>query len=113
MATDSRSSRWKRSQAESGEMKAGLLTVRLRLHGIESLKARRSIVKRLLAEVHQLGPPFAVCEVPEEVDLQSLTLRVAHMSSDARFTDSALRRVAERFEHRGDFEVLDTSIEVL
>jgi uncharacterized protein YlxP (DUF503 family) len=94
-------------------MKAGLLTLTFRLRGVESLKARRSIVKRLLADVHQLGPSFAVCELPGGGELQSLTLRVAHLSADARFTDSALRRVAERFEHKGDFEVLDSSIETL
>jgi uncharacterized protein YlxP (DUF503 family) len=94
-------------------MKAGLLTVTFRLHGIESLKARRSIVKRLLADVHKLGPSFAVCEMPGDDSLESLTLRVAHLSGDARFTDSSLRRVAERFEHKGDFEVIESSIEIL
>jgi len=94
-------------------MKAGMLTLLLRLHGVESLKARRSIVKRLLADVHRLGPSFAVCELPGDGRLESLALRVAHVSSDARFTDSALRRVAERFEHKGDFEVTESSIEIL
>ena len=94
-------------------MKAGLLTVSLRLYGIGSLKDRRSVVKRLLADIHQLGPPYAICELPEENGLDRLTLRIAHISSDARFTDSALRRVAERFEHKGDFDVLDTDLEVL
>jgi uncharacterized protein YlxP (DUF503 family) len=94
-------------------MRAGMLTLSLRLHGVESLKARRSIVKRLLADVHRLGPAFAVCELPDESGLDGLALRVVHVSGDARFTDSALRRVAERFEHKGDFEVVESSIEIL
>jgi len=94
-------------------MRVGLLTVTLRLYAIDSLKARRSIVRRVLADVHKLGPAFAVCEIPEDDAVQALTIRVAHVSTDGRFTDSVLRRLAERFEHKGDFDVVESRIEIL
>ena len=94
-------------------MKVGLLTLSFRLPGTETLKARRSIVKRIIADVHRLGSSYAVCEVPGEGELQELTIRVAHLSTDARFTDSALRRTAERFEHKSAYQVTESSIEML
>ncbi|MGB2982889.1 MAG: DUF503 family protein [Candidatus Bipolaricaulia bacterium] len=94
-------------------MKAGLLTLSFRLYAVDTLKARRSIVKRILADVHRLGPAFAVCEIPDQAGLSHLTIRVAHVSADARFTDSALRRAADRFEHKADYEVAESAIEIL
>jgi uncharacterized protein YlxP (DUF503 family) len=94
-------------------MRVGLLTLSFRLYAVETLKARRSIVKRILADVHRLGPAFAVCEVPDENGLQALTIHVAHLSTDVRFTDSALRRVADRFEHKASYAIADSSIEML
>ena len=94
-------------------MRVGLLTLSFRLYAVDTLKARRSIVKRILADVHRLGPAFAACEVPDEKGLQALSMHVAHLSTDARFTDSALRRVAERFEHNAAYEIEDSTIELL
>ncbi len=94
-------------------MKAGLLTLSFRLYAVDSLKARRSIVKRILAEIQRMGPAFAVCEVPGDGDLLDLTVRIAHLSTDVRFTDGNLRRVAERFEHKPDYEVIESAIEIL
>lgn len=71
------------------------------------------MVKRILADVQRLGPSFAVCELPESDGLTDVKLRIAHVSGDARFTDSALRRLAERFEHSGEYEVAESGIEVL
>ena len=94
-------------------MKAGLLTLRLRLHAIENIKARRSVVKRILADVHRLGPSFAICEMPESSGLTDVVLQIAHLSGDARFTDSALRRLAERFERSGDYDVTQSEVEII
>jgi len=94
-------------------MKAGLLTLSFRLYSIESLKGRRSVVKRILADVRRMGPAFAACEVPGNGGLTDLTVRVVHLSTDARFTDSTLRRVAERFERKPDYAVTESAIEIL
>lgn len=82
-------------------MKAGLLTLRFRLFGITSIKEKRSIVKHLLADIDRHGPSFAACEVDTQDDLQTLTVRVAHVSNDARYSDAALRKLQAKLE-RGD-----------
>jgi uncharacterized protein YlxP (DUF503 family) len=94
-------------------MRVGLLTLSFRLHAVDTLKERRSIVHRILTEVDNLGPAFGVCEVPSGDSLRGLTIRVAHVSTDGGFTDSALRRLVERFEHRGGYEVVESGIEIL
>jgi len=94
-------------------MRVGLLTVSFRLYGVNTLKERRSVVHRILTEVHNLGSAFGICEIPKNDGLRGLTVRVAHLSTDGGFTDSALRHVAERFEHRGDYEVVESRIEIL
>ena len=79
----------------------------------ETVERVKISTSRIIADVHRLGPAFAVCEVPEDDALQALKIRVAHVSTDGRFTDSALRRMAERFEHKGDFDVVESRIEIL
>ena len=55
-------------------MKAGILTLRCRLHCIESLKQKRSVVKRLLAEIERCGSAFAASEVGDQERLDNLYL---------------------------------------
>ncbi len=86
-------------------MKAGLLTIRFRLYGIESIKQKRSVVKRILSDVTQHGPSFAVCEADDQDNLRAMTIRIAHLSNDQRFSDSALRKVQRRVERGNDYEL--------
>jgi len=94
-------------------MRVGLLTVSFRLPPVDTLKERRSIVRRIVADAHNAGPAFAVCEVPTDSGLRDLTIRVAHLSTDGRFTDSALRRLEERLARSGGCEVIESGIEIL
>ena len=55
-------------------MKVGLLTLRFRLYAIDSIKAKRSIVKRLLADVKRCGPSYAASEVGDQDDLRNMTI---------------------------------------
>lgn len=91
-------------------MNVGLATVRFRFYGIESIKEKRSIVKRLLADVHRRGPAFAACEMDDQDDLRHLTLCVAHLSNEPRFSESVLARLVVDFE-RG-YEVAEARIEM-
>ena len=94
-------------------MKAGLLTIRFRLFGIDSIKKKRSIVKRILADIHRNGPAFAVCEADDQDDLQSMTIRVAHLSNDPRFSDSALRKMQLKLERGNGYEMEEADVEIL
>jgi uncharacterized protein YlxP (DUF503 family) len=94
-------------------MKVGLLTVSFRLHAVSTLKEKRSIVKRMLADIHRCGPSFAACEINHHEDLRRLTLRVAHLSNDPRYTDSELTRLQRRLERKGRYDVTETRSELL
>ena len=94
-------------------MKSAFLTIRFRLYAINSIKQKRSIVKRILAEVHRNGPAFAVCEADDQDDLQQLTVRVAHLSNDPRFSDSALRKLQLKLERGDGYELEEADMEIL
>jgi len=94
-------------------MKAGVLTLRCRLLAVDSLKAKRSIVKHLLAEIDRCGPAFAASEVDDQDDLRSMTIRIAHVSNEPRFTDSVLSGLRDRLDRGIDYEVVEAVIEIL
>ncbi|MEE8592800.1 MAG: DUF503 domain-containing protein [Candidatus Bipolaricaulota bacterium] len=94
-------------------MKAGLLTIRFRLYGIDSIKQKRSVVKRILADIQRNGPAFAACEADDQDDLQYMTIRVAHLSNDPRFSDSALRKMQSKLERGDGYEMEETDVEIL
>ncbi len=89
-------------------MNVGLVTLTFRLYAVGSIKRKRSIVKRLLAEVHRHGPAFAACEASDQDDLRRLTLCVAHLSNDPRYSESVLARLQAEIG-RGDGYEMDTS----
>lgn len=94
-------------------MKAGLLTIRFRLYSIDSIKKKRSIVKRILADIQRNGPAFAACEADDQDDLQYMTIRVAHLSNDPRFSDSVLRKMQLKLERGNGYEMEETDVEIL
>ena len=94
-------------------MTVGLLTLRLHLHAIGSLKQKRSIVKAILAEVDRRGPAFAVAEVADLDDLNHATLRVAYLSNDPHHTDSVLAQLRTSLEVGKDYVVEDFDLEIL
>jgi uncharacterized protein YlxP (DUF503 family) len=93
-------------------MNVGLATLRYRLYSIDSIKQKRSIVKRLLADVQRRGPAFAACELDDQDDLRRLTLCVAHLSNDARYTEAALSRLGIELERGNGFELAESSLEI-
>ena len=94
-------------------MNVGLATLQFRLYSVDSIKEKRSIVKRLLAEVQRRGPAFAACEMHDQDDLRRLTLRVAHLSNDPRFTESVLTQLRVEFERGDGYELAESQIEIL
>lgn len=87
--------------------------MRFRLHAIDSIKRKRSIVKRILADVHRLGPAFAACEADDQDDLQHMTIRVAHLSNDPRFSDSTLQKLQLKLARGDGHELEETTMEIL
>jgi uncharacterized protein YlxP (DUF503 family) len=94
-------------------MRVGLLTLSYQLFGLRSIKERRAIVKRLVAQVHAEGPAFAVCEIDPDGGLRRAAIRVAHLSSDSAHTASALTHLRGRLERGDGYEVTDAETEML
>lgn len=94
-------------------MRVGLLTLSYRLVGLQSIKERRSIVRRLVADVRAEGTAFAACEVDPDGGLQRATLRVAHVSPDAEHSARELARLASRLERGNGYETIDAVVEIL
>ena len=94
-------------------MNVGLATLQFHLYAVDSIKEKRSIVKRLLADVQRRGPAFAACEMNDQDDLGRLMLCVAHLSNDARFTESVLTRLCVEFERGDGYEMAESHIEIL
>jgi len=83
-------------------MKVGLLTLQFHLPVVDSLKEKRSVVKKLLSDIQRLGPAFAAAEVAEMDNPRRVTLRVAHISNDPRHTTSVLTKLRAQLENRKD-----------
>jgi len=94
-------------------MRVALLTIRFRLFGIDSIKTKRSIVKRILADVHRNGSALAACDADDQDDLQQTTIRVAHLSNNARFSDSALQKLQLKLACGESYELEETKLEIL
>ncbi len=94
-------------------MRVGLLTLSYRLYGLASVKERRSIVRRLIANVRAEGPAFAVCEIEPDGGLHQATIRVAHLSTDPARTVSVLGRLRTRLDRGNGYEVTDETMEIL
>lgn len=94
-------------------MKVGLLTLKLRLPAVMSLKEKRSILHGLIAEIERRGPAFAVAEVAHLDVHDRATIRVAHLSNDPRYTDAALRRVQMVVEGGRGYLVEEAKLEIL
>jgi uncharacterized protein YlxP (DUF503 family) len=94
-------------------MKVGLLTLSYRLSGLESIKERRSIIRRLVADVRAEGAAFAVCEIDADGGLQRARLRVAHLSPDEGHTRTTLSRLEKKLDRGNGYELIEASTEIL
>lgn len=94
-------------------MKVGVLDLSYRLIGIASVKERRSVVKRLLADVAREGSAFAACEIDPDGGLQRAAVRVAHVSCDAVWTQTCLRRIELRLGRGDEYELIGAELEIV
>ncbi|MGQ9683497.1 MAG: DUF503 domain-containing protein [Anaerolineae bacterium] len=94
-------------------MAVGLCTIHLSLPESHSLKAKRGVLKSLLARLrHEFN--VSVAEVGENDLWQSATIGVVAVSSDAAYVQGLLERTVHWIEvHRLDVTVEDYAIEML
>jgi len=94
-------------------MRAGLLTVTLYLPGVHSLKEKRSILKPLINHVARLGPAIGIAEVGLHDDLTRAMVRIVHLSTDPRRTESVLEKVRANLGEGRRFVIEDSDLELL
>lgn len=93
-------------------MYVGVLTLRLRLHGVNNLKAKRRIVSQLKERIRSRFN----CAIAEVADLdlwQAATLGVSVVSNEGAHANSALDQIASFVDRTGLGEMLGYSVEVL
>jgi len=94
-------------------MVIGACTIELYLPGVDSLKAKRSVLKGLVARLHK---EFNVsCAELDHHDLwQSAQLGVAVISNDGAHVQRVLDNVVRWIEHyRPDVSVVDHTVEII
>ncbi len=93
-------------------MRVGLLSLSLHLVGVNSLKEKRSILKRVVADVGRT-PYLAIGEVGAHDDLHRAELRIAHVTNDPRRTQSVLMKWARALEREDRIDVETVDVEIL
>ena len=84
------------------------LHVELRIRGMRSLKEKRRVVKRIIADIGT-AHPVAVAEVDHQDLWQRADLGIAVVSESPGHVDRMLTSITRDLERRTDVEVLSTS----
>jgi uncharacterized protein YlxP (DUF503 family) len=86
----------------------GALRVELRIRGMRSLKEKRRVLKRIIAEIGA-PHPIAVAEVDHQDLWQRADVGVAAVSESPGQVDRVLTSITRDLEQRAEIEVLGTS----
>lgn len=91
----------------------GLMTLEIYIPGVSSLKAKRGIIKPLLARIRG-DFNVSVAEVADQDQLGHCVIAVAAVSASRDYVNGLLERVAESVgAWRLDAELVDYTIEML
>lgn len=93
-------------------MVLGLLQIRLRLPGVQSLKEKRSVIKSILARLRQRFNVSAT-EADEQDKWQAAVLAVACVSAHSSQAHRLLEQALAFVESHPNIEVVDTELEIL
>ncbi len=93
-------------------MLIGALTVSYRLEGVETLKAKRQVVRGLLDSARNKFR-IAAAEVEDLNLIGNVTLGFAAVSNDRRHLASLLQHLKEHLDSRMSYRITDLSEEVL
>jgi uncharacterized protein YlxP (DUF503 family) len=83
-------------------MLIGVMTAQMYMHGITSLKAKRSIVKSVIGRLRSRFN-ISVSEVDQQDTKTSAVIGIAVVSNDARFIDQQLDAVLNFMRNDGRF----------
>ena len=88
-------------------MDVGALRVELRIRGVRSLKEKRRVMKRIIADVGA-AHPVAVAEVDYQDLWQRAELGIAVVSESPGQVDRMLATISRDLERRTEIEVLES-----
>ena len=88
-------------------MYVGALHVELRIRGMRSLKEKRRVVKRIIADIGA-SHPVAVAEVDHQDLWQRADLGIAAVSESPGQVDRMLTSITRDLDQRTEIEILDT-----
>ena len=89
-------------------MYVGAFRVELRIRGMRSLKEKRRVVKKIIADIGA-AHPIAVAEVDHQDLWQRADLGIAAVSESPGQVDRMLASITRELERRTEIEVLGTS----
>lgn len=93
-------------------MVVGVLRLRVYLHGNQSLKGKRAVLRKIKSQVsNQFN--VSVAETGDHDLWQSALLGVSQVGTDESHVDGALRAVISFIDRLGVVEVGEDSIEIL
>ena len=93
-------------------MIVGVAIVELHVHGSQSLKEKRGVVRSVIQRVRNRFP-VSVAEVGGQDTWQRAQVGITTVGSEARSVRAVLDRVVEFIETLGLAEVLDSDVDVL
>jgi uncharacterized protein YlxP (DUF503 family) len=82
----------------------------LRLHGVQSLKQKRSVIRRLLNQLRS-SCPVSVAEVGHADLLQRSIIGICIVSTSEAIIDSVFRQLETIIETSGSVEMIDAETE--
>lgn len=86
------------------------LSLQLALHGADSLKARRAVVKSVKERLrHRFN--VAIAEVGEKEQWSRADLAIVTVAEDRRTADATIEAVRRFLDHDGRLEVVDAELE--
>jgi hypothetical protein len=92
-------------------MVVGVCTIDLRIAGTDSLKGKRSVVRKIKERVkHSFN--VSIAEVEDLDKLQRVGLGIAFVSNDSGHVHSTLSKVVNFIDHLYVAEIIDYHIEV-
>jgi uncharacterized protein YlxP (DUF503 family) len=92
-------------------MVVGVCTIDLRIAGNDSLKGKRSVVRKIKERVKNTFN-VSIAEVEDLDKLQRVGLGVAVVSNDASYVHSTLSKVVNFIDHLYVADIIDYHIEV-
>jgi uncharacterized protein YlxP (DUF503 family) len=92
-------------------MIVGVCSIDLRIRGNDSLKGKRSVVRRIKDRVKNTFN-VSIAEVEDLDKLQRIGLGVALVSNDAAYVHSTLSKVVNFIDHLYVADIIDYHIEI-